>query len=177
MSGLVRAIRFILDGVEFIIGYFGGFLLLAVTFVVFINAAGRYTLSMSFLGGQELSRLLTVWLTFLAAYALVRRDGHVTIDLFLRAVPPGIQRLFRGVVALIGTATMIYLTIIAWRLVVQSFTAGQMGTTLPVPRALFFVPLFVGAVLMTAAFAEKLLQAVTGRLPELSSLAGDDDTN
>lgn len=175
MNTLVRSLRLVLDQVEKIISSIGGLLLLGVTFVVFINAAGRYTVSMSFLGGQELSRLLTVWLTFLAAYALVRKDGHVTIDLFLRAVPAGIRRLFRGLVALLGTITMAYLTIIAWQLVVQSFAGGQTGTTLPVPRALFFVPLLIGAVLMTAAFAEKLLQAITDRLPEMSSLAGTDE--
>lgn len=176
MINIVRLLRHALDLVEKIISNLGGLLLLGITFVIFINAAGRYTVSMSFLGGQELSRLLTVWLTFLAAYALVRKDGHVTIDLFLRAVPPGIQRLFRGLVALLGTITMVYLTIISWLLVVQSFSAGQTGTTLPVPRALFFVPLLIGSALMMVAFVEKLLQAITNRLPELSSIVDIDES-
>ena len=175
MVMILRYLRYVLDCVEKIVASFGGALLLGITFIVFINAAGRYTISMSFLGGQELSRLLTVWLTFLAAFALVRKDGHVTIDLILRAVPTGVQRLFRGAVALLGTVTMLYLTIVAWQLVLHSFTAGQTGTTLPVPRALFFVPLLIGAALMTVAFLEKLLQAIAGRLPPLDSIVGTDD--
>lgn len=159
-----------------VVGNIAGLLLLWVTFVVFTNAVARYSFSVSFLGGQELSRLLTVWLTFLAAYPMVRNDGHVTIDLLLRAVPPTVQRIFRGLIALLGTITMFYVTIMAWKLVVHSFNAGQTGTTLPVPRALFFLPLLIGSALMTIAFAEKLLQSLTNRLTNLPSITGNDDS-
>lgn len=168
---IVRALNYL----DKIVAGISGLLLLGVTFVIFINAAGRYTVSMSFLGGQELSRLLTIWLTFLAAYLMVRVEGHVTIDLVLRALPQSFQRVLRGLIGLLGMLTTIYLTVIAWQLVVHSFAAGQTGTTLPLPRALFFVPVLIGSALMTIAFAEKFVRALANRLPKLSSITGEID--
>ncbi|XWN30781.1 MAG: TRAP transporter small permease [Devosia sp.] len=147
-----------------------GAALMVVTFTIFLNATGRYTAGISFLGGEELARLLTVWITFVAAYAMLRADKHVTIDLFLRMVPEPVQRAFRGLAAFIGLLAMSYLAVRAYQLTAFSFGTGQMGTTLKVPRALFFLPVFVGAVLMALAFLDKLIRAVTGTLPPLPAL-------
>ncbi|MCL4186880.1 MAG: TRAP transporter small permease [Rhodobacteraceae bacterium] len=175
MSRPANWYRLVLWYLDRVLGAVCGAFLIAVTFVIFLNAVGRYTVSTSFLGGQELARLLTVWLTFLAAYPMVRSDGHVTIDLALRAVPPGVQRLFRGLIGLLGMVTMIYLAVVSWRLAAFSLAAGQTGTTLPVPRALFFFPVVIGSVLMTIAFAEKVLAAVFNRLPALQALDATTD--
>jgi TRAP-type C4-dicarboxylate transport system permease small subunit len=45
-----------------------------------------------------------------------------------------------------------------------------MGTTLPVPRGLFFLPVVVGAILMAIAFAEILWRAAANTLPPLPAL-------
>jgi TRAP-type C4-dicarboxylate transport system permease small subunit len=94
----------IMNMVEAIVSWGSGLALLAATLTIFLNASGRYLAGWSFLGGEELARLLTVWITFVGAFVLVRREGHVNIDLVLRAVGPGLQRLFRGMGALIGIA-------------------------------------------------------------------------
>ncbi|MBJ3774954.1 TRAP transporter small permease [Acuticoccus mangrovi] len=153
-----------------------GIALLVVTMTIFANATGRYTLGVSFLGGEELARLLTVWIAFVAAYVMLRADRHVTIDLVLRIVPPGVERLMRGLTALIGVVVMAYLSWRAYQLTAFSLGTGQLGTTLPVPRGLFFMPVCVGAVLMTIAFAEKLVRAITNTLPPLPALVDPEDT-
>ena len=171
MEAAKVVVRVIFRALDRIVSVAAGLALLVVTFTIFLNAAGRYTLGMSFLGGEELARLLTVWITFVAAYTMLREDGHVSIDLVLRVVPPGVQRVFRGITAFIGTLTMAYLAVRAYQLSAFSLGTGQMGTTLPVPRGLFFVPVFIGAVLMMLAFAEKLVRAINNTLPPLPALA------
>ncbi|MEQ8967571.1 MAG: TRAP transporter small permease [Azospirillaceae bacterium] len=157
--------------VDAAVGWVAGLAMLAVVATIFVNASGRYLIGFSFLGGEELARLLTVWITFVGAYIMVRRDGHVSIDLALRVMTPGLQRAARGAVGVVGVATMTYLAWTAWQLCAFSFGTGQTGTTLPVPRALFFLPVLVGAVLMGIAFAEKVVRAVTGTLEPLPALA------
>ncbi|RAH99158.1 hypothetical protein DLJ53_21660 [Acuticoccus sediminis] len=171
MQPIVTAARVLLRALDRIVSVAAGIALLVVTFTIFLNATGRYTLGLSFLGGEELARLLTVWITFVAAYTMLREDGHVSIDLVLRVVPPVVQRVFRGLIAVIGTVTMAYLAYRAYQLSAFSLGTGQMGTTLPVPRGLFFVPVCLGAVLMTLAFVEKLVRAITDTLPPLPALA------
>lgn len=147
-----------------------GIALLVVTFTIFLNAAGRYSAGLSFLGGEELARLLTVWITFVAGYVMLREDRQVSIDLVLRMAPPPLQRAMRGLVGLIGALTMAYLTWRAGQLSAFSFGTGQMGTTLPVPRGLFFLPVAIGAALMSVAFGEKFVRAITGTLAPLPAL-------
>ena len=171
----MRHVARLLDGLQAVVSVAAGIALLVVTFTIFFNAAGRYALGVSFLGGEELARLLTVWITFVAAFIMVRAEGHVSIDLVLRAVPPAVQRVMRGLIGLIGTLTMAYLAWRSYELAAFSLGTGQMGTTLPVPRGLFFVPVCVGAVLMMIGFAEKLVRSVFDTLPPLPALAAADD--
>lgn len=165
----------IMNVVEAVVSWGSGLALLGATLTIFFNASGRYLFGWSFLGGEELARLLTVWITFVGTFVLVRREGHVNIDLLLRAVGPQMQRLFRGTGALIGILVMIYLVSSSYDLTAFSFGSGQMGTTLPVPRGLFFLPVLVGAVLMMVAFAEIFLRAIADTLPPLVELGTDAD--
>ncbi len=162
----------LLNALEAIVTWGAGLALLCVTLTVFFNATGRYLTGWSFLGGEELARLLTVWITFVGAFALVRKERHVNIDLVLGAVPPGAQRIMRGASGAIGMAVMSYLAWTSFQLSAFSFGSGQMGTTLPVPRGLFFLPVCIGAVLMLVAFTEIFLRAVFDKLPPLEIMGG-----
>ena len=171
MQFFLKVARALLGALDRTVSVAAGIALLIVTFTIFLNATGRYTIGETFLGGEELARLLTVWITFVAAYTMLRNDGHVSIDLLVRVVPVQVQRVLRGVAALIGTVTMAYLSVRAYQLSAFSLGTGQIGTTLPVPRGLFFVPVCLGGVLMTLAFLEKLVRAITNTLPPLPALA------
>lgn len=167
-------VRF-LDGLQVFVNWAAGVALLCVTLTVFFNATGRYLTGWSFLGGEELARLLTVWITFVGAFALVRQEKHVNIDLVLGASAPGLQRLMRGLSGAIGIMVMSYLAWTSFNLSAFSFGTGQMGTTLPVPRGLFFLPVFVGAVLMLIAFTEIFVRAILNKLPPLEVMGADAD--
>lgn len=173
MNRLVHAARLVIEALDRIVSVAAGIAVLVVTFTIFLNATGRYTMGVSFLGGEELARLLTVWVTFVAAFTMLRSEGHVSIDLLLRVVPAPVQRFMRGLTALIGVVTMAYLTWRAYQLTAFSLGTGQMGTTLPVPRGLFFMPVCVGSALMTLAFLERLIRAITNTLPPLPALTGE----
>ena len=162
-----------LDALQLVVTWASGFALLTVTLTVFFNATGRYLTGWSFLGGEELARLLTVWITFLGAFALVRQERHVNIDLVLGASPPHLQRLMRGLSGAIGVGVMGYLAWTSYKLSAFSFGTGQLGTTLPVPRGLFFLPVCIGSVLMLIAFAEIFFRALLNRLKPLEVMGAD----
>ena len=165
-------VRF-LDGLQGLVNWAAGLALLCVTLTVFFNASGRYLTGWSFLGGEELARLLTVWITFVGAFALVRQEKHVNIDLVLGASAPAVQRVMRGLSGAIGIMVMSYLAWTSFNLSAFSFGTGQMGTTLPVPRGLFFLPVFIGSVLMLIAFTEIFVRAVLNKLPPLEVMGAD----
>lgn len=171
----MRFVAWSLDALDRFVRLTAGILLITVTLVIFLNASGRFTIGMSFLGGEELARLLIVWTTFLAAYCALRAESHVSIDLGLRTMHPRLQRFARGLTAAIGIVVCIYLCVVATQLTIFSFRSGQMGSTLPVYRGLFFMPVAIGFALMTLAFTEKLVRALTGTLPDLPALVDDSE--
>jgi TRAP-type C4-dicarboxylate transport system permease small subunit len=155
------------------VGAICGFALILVTAVIFLNALGRYLFSFSLLGGEEFARLLTIVICYLATASLVRRDGHVSVDMLVRLAGPGLQRLMRGAVALVGVVVMLFLAKASWELVAFSAGTGQRSTTLPVPRYFFFLPIAVGASLSVLSFGEILIRAIANTLVPLPSLEGD----
>lgn len=159
-----------LDLIEKIVDFLAGLALILVTSVVFLNAAGRYLFSFSLLGGEEFARLLTVYICFLMAYKLVRTDGHVSVDVVNHLTSPATQRILRGIVAVVGFATMAYLAWISWQLVGFSAGTGQRSTTLPVPRYFFFLPIAIGASLVTVAYLETIVRAITNTLRPLPAI-------
>lgn len=113
----------------------------------------------------------------MGAFTLARREAHVNIDLLLGGVPKTVQRVLRGAAAAVGMVVMAYLAWTSFQLTAFSFGTGQMGTTLPVPRGLFFLPVCVGAVLMFVAFTELFIRALLNALPELEVMGGLRETD
>lgn len=165
---LGRAAEFVLRLIDRIVDAIGASALLLITAVVFLNALGRYFFSFAILGAEELARLLTVYLCFLGAYVLLRRDGHVSVDIVPLLLPAPLVRVLRGLVGLIACVCMVYLAWYAWKLTGFSARTGQRSTTLPVPRYVFFLPIAVGASLMALAGLEKVVRAIAGTLPPLA---------
>ena len=164
---LARAADTVLRLLDRVVDTIGASALLLITAVVFLNALGRYLFAFAILGAEELARLLTVYLCFLGAYVLLRRDGHVSVDIVPLLLPAPLVRLLRGLVGLIAFACMVYLAWYAWQLTGFSARTGQRSTTLPVPRYVFFLPIAVGSSLMAVAALEKVVRAITDTLPPL----------
>ncbi|WP_108484895.1 TRAP transporter small permease [Oceaniglobus ichthyenteri] len=156
-----------LDRIDTVIDFFAGLSLMMITAIVFLNALGRYLFSFNILGAEEGARLLMVYLCFLGTYTLLRRGGHVSVDIVMLMASARVQRVMRGLIGLLVVLVMGFLAYTAWQLVIFSAGTGQRSTTLPVPRYFFFLPAALGATLATLSGLETLFQAFTNRLPPL----------
>jgi TRAP-type C4-dicarboxylate transport system permease small subunit len=160
-----------LDAIDMLIDALSAVALMLVTAIVFLNAVGRYFLSFNVMGAEEASRLLMVYMCFLGAYTLLRRGGHVSVDVVTLLASPQIVRIMRGLVGLVIVLVMGFLAKNSWDLVAFSAGTGQRSTTLPVPRYLFFLPAAIGASLSTVAGLEIVVRAITNTLPPLPNAA------
>lgn len=150
----------VLGIIDTFVKWTAGGALLFITATLFLNAMGRSFLNASFIGGEELSRLLTVWLTFLAASVLIRNRGHVAIDVLARVVPGSIARVLQIIIGMVGLITMIYLTWRGWQFADRILSTGQVATTIDAPKGLFYLPIPVGAALMSLGFLYVILEAI-----------------
>jgi TRAP-type C4-dicarboxylate transport system permease small subunit len=160
-----------LDAIDTLIDAFSAVALMLVTAIVFLNAVGRYFLSFNVMGAEEASRLLMVYMCFLGAYTLLRRGGHVSVDVVTLLAAPQVVRVMRGLVGVVIVLVMGFLAKNSWDLVAFSAGTGQRSTTLPVPRYLFFLPAAIGASLSTIAGIEIVIRAITNTLRPLPNAA------
>ena len=168
---LINGIEAAFGVLDVIVKWIVGGALLLMTAVLFVNAIGRTFLSMSFVGGPALGRLLMIWLCFLGAYLLVRTNGHVAVDIAARAVSDRIYRWLNVVIGLVGAVTMAYVGWLGYLFTARRFAFGQMDPMLEVPTGLFYLPIPIGGFLMSAAFLMEVVKAVTGSVerPTLSN--------
>ena len=167
---LVNALEAAFGVLDVIVKWIVGGALLLMTAVLFVNAIGRTFLTMSFVGGPALGRLLVIWLCFLGAYLLVRTGGHVAVDIVSRAVSDRGYRWLTLVIGLVGAVTMGYVGWLGYLFTARRFAFGQMEPMLEVPIGLFYLPIPIGGFLMSAAFLMVAVKAVAGTLerPSLS---------
>lgn len=94
-------------------------LLLAIVAITFLQVLLRYVFGNPLSWGEELSRYIFVWITFLGAAVAFARDTHIRVDALVNAI--GLRRrrrieLFRRAVELVAVAVLLYSgTLVAWR--------------------------------------------------------------
>lgn len=73
-------------------------LLLTMACIVFANVVLRYTTGESLVWGEEISRHMMIWVTFLGAGLVLRFGGHVAVDSLHSAVRRPLARVIRFVI-------------------------------------------------------------------------------
>jgi TRAP-type C4-dicarboxylate transport system permease small subunit len=73
-------------------------MLLASVLLICANAFGRYVLAAPIIWAEEVLGYTLVWMTYLGAVQVTSDNGHLSMDLLLRSLPPRI----RAVIELTG---------------------------------------------------------------------------
>jgi TRAP-type C4-dicarboxylate transport system permease small subunit len=160
---IIRWINTLLSVLDRVIGWSAGICLLIITGVLFVNSMARYFAGIAFIGGEELARLLMVWLTFLGSYLLVRIQGHVTVDILPQVMPPLGLRILIIAVGLVGAVTMVWVARIGWDLAIFIMSTDQMMSSLPIRRGWLYFSIPIGTGLMAVAYAMQVLLALTNQ--------------
>ncbi|WP_337877134.1 TRAP transporter small permease subunit [Elioraea sp.] len=128
-------------------------LLFAVLCVTCAQVAARYLLGVPMPWGEELTRLLFVWLVLIGA----GRARHMRIDPVAVAAPPGLARALRLLAAALGVAL---LGLLAWKGIgLIELTAHDRYTALGLSLQYLYAAVVVGAMLWSAVI---LLDLVLG---------------
>lgn len=138
-------------------------LLLSMTAVLFLNSIGRSFLNVSFVGGPALGRLLIIWLTFLGAYLAVRTGSHITVDIVRRLLSERIVDRLAILTGLLSAVTCAWITWLSAAFTWTRFTAGQIDPMLEIPSGIFYLPVPIGACLMTLAFLQIAMTSAVGK--------------
>lgn len=151
MTHLMRALDWILDRVTLV-------LLTVLLLVVGGQIFSRYVLNHSLFWSEELARYLFIYLVFLGAAIVLRREGHIQVSFFVEQLPPGLRR---AVAVLVNLLLLGFVGIV----LVQSVRLALMVWT--VPTAALLIPwtlVYLGILLGMAAMVLVMLGALWRRL-------------
>lgn len=106
---------------------------------------------------SDLSEYALVWITFLAAPWVLRRQGHVRIDVLIGFCSPRVQRVLARVAAAIG---LLVCLVMAWKTGATTYGYFERGVLVArvwqVPQYLTYLPIPLGCSMMAAEFLRRL---------------------
>lgn len=140
-------------------------LLVAVMLATILKVALRGLFGIGVIGVDQLSGNALVYLTFLGAAWVLRREGHVTMDIVLAGVTSGIRRRLIVLNSLIGAAICFALAYFGYHAIEVSIARQVVVVTeLEIPRAIGLAPIPVGAFLLGLEFLRRAIAARRGTL-------------
>lgn len=143
----------------------GGVLLVAIMLAVSVKIIFRYFLHEALVGVDEIAEISMLYLTFLGAAWLLRRGGHITIDLLFARLKPKTQARLNITTSVFGLFISL---ILVWYGTTATVSFWQRGiltpTILEVPRALIIGIIPVGSLLLALQFLRRAWANLTGKL-------------
>ncbi|RUM96195.1 TRAP transporter small permease [Pseudaminobacter arsenicus] len=147
---------------DFILNLFAGIaavLLVVMMLATVLKVVLRALFNHGILGIDQISGTMMVYITFLGAAWVLRRDGHVSVDILTANLRPQAQRMVMFVSSLIGAAVCFVLTWFGTTAVLLSLQRGiVVAAELEIPRAvnLWVIPL--GCLLLGFEFLRRAVR-------------------
>ena len=134
--------------------------------VVSVKVFFRYVLVIGIIGIDELSGLALLYITFFGSAWVLRRKGHVIIDLLLNHFTPGIKRWLGFITSAIGA---VLCAVLMWYGIVAVLDLWQKDivtpTELELPRAAIISVIPFGFLLLTIQFLRHASAYVRDKVP------------
>ena len=124
-----------------------------------IKVIFRYGLHEGLVGIDQISGTLLLYITFLGAAWVLRREEHVTIDLLVTGRSPKVRRL-HVVSSIIGALVCLLLTVFGTLEVIGSWQRGILiPAELEIPRAINLAVIPLGSFLLCLQFVRRARRA------------------
>ena len=164
----MRRALYIFDRVIDIGALLAALLLLAVMLATTIKIVFRYWLHHSIIGVDQISGSMLVYIAFLGAAWVLRRDEHVTVDLLLAHVGPRARRWLLVASSLIAAAVCIVVAVFGASEVITSYQRGvRIPAEIEMPRAVNLVVIPIGFLFMGLQFLRRAADIGRGGEPSL----------
>jgi len=141
-------------------------LLLAVMVITSIKVLFRYGFHEGLIGVDQISGTLLLYITFLGAAWVLRREEHVSIDLILARLRPVAQRRLTAANSLIGAIVCLLLAAYAG---IEAFNSWQRGiriaAELEIPRVVNLAVIPVGCLCLGLQFLRRARSQLRGAYP------------
>jgi TRAP-type C4-dicarboxylate transport system permease small subunit len=141
-------------------------LLCAIMLATVVKVVFRYGLNESLIGVDQLSGTSMLYITFLGAAWVLRREEHGTIDLLLSALRPQAKLRMIAISSVIGALICLTVALFGTLEVISSWQRGvQIPNELEYPRAFNLVIIPLGFLCLGLQFLRRARNHLRGELP------------
>lgn len=123
--------------------------LISISLMIFINVICRYFFGFTLIWAEELSRYIVVWITFIGVGACTRYGEHITIDVFVKKLPPILKKILFYFIQTITIIAALVITYIGMKSTQTLFLSGNRSATTGFPIWLIYISVPLGFSLLT----------------------------
>ena len=118
----------------------------ALAFIVFLQFFTRYVLNDSLAWTEEIARYGLMWVVFIGAAIVVRKNTHIAVEVLLQFASPAMARVLLAAVDAIKLGFFILLAYFSWTIVERMHY--QRMTVIELPMSIVYGGIAVGCFLM-----------------------------
>jgi len=133
---------------------------LAMILIMFAAVLCRYVLGFSLPWSEEVSLYLYIWVVFMAAAIGLEHGVHIGLDVFIDLLPKA-ARLLADLAGL-GAQLLLYAFIFVVGMQFVKLGAFQIGTSVPVSRALVYAVIPLSGLLMVIGTIIRIVTTLKG---------------
>ncbi len=138
-------------------------LLVAVMVITTVKVVFRYGFREGLLGVDQISGTMLLYVAFLGAAWVLRRDEHVTLDLVIGALVPAVRRRLLILSSSLGAAVCLVLALFGTLEMISSLERGiRIPAEIEMPRAINLAVIPLGCLFLGLEFLRKLFRALAG---------------
>jgi len=151
-NGIIRVVDRIIDAGAFL----AASLLIAVMLATTIKVIFRYGLREGLIGVDQISGTMLLYIAFLGAAWVLRREEHVTLDIVLNSVRPTLRRRMLIASSMLGGLICLTLALAGTVEVISSLQRGiKIPSELEMPRAVNLVVIPLGCFFLGLQFLRR----------------------
>ena len=131
-------------------------LLIAVMLATTIKVVFRYGLHQGLIGVDQISGTMLLYIAFLGAAWVLRREEHVTLDLLVNVLTPEVRRRLLVFTSIIGGLICLTLAVVGTVEVISSWQRGiRIPAEIEIPRAINLVVIPLGCFFLGLQFLRR----------------------
>lgn len=127
---------------------FLGLTLIVCSIVLFAEVVLRYLFKSPLFWAEELVRYSIVWMVFIGGSVIVKRGGHVAVDVLPVFLPQKAKRVLQKLVSVTGVIFCLFLFYYSGIHTLRVKAAGQIATATEAPMWIMYLAVPVGALMM-----------------------------
>lgn len=162
----------ILDKISSICARLSAWLFFIIGGIIVFEVVARYVFLSPTVWGEEMSRFLQIWATYLAAAYVLHKRKLIAIDVVVNRMPPRVQKILDSCALLVILVFCLVACVYGIEIAAESIRVGRATSTmLAVPSWMTEIAIPIGFGLMFIQALAELFRTITGTSSATVSLS------